>query len=306
MTIMLRKCVFLLFGFLYAFSPNGFAFAAMNDDVVHEYILEISDIDSVPVQNAIVECKLVDIGRNVIPDYISYKTNNDGRLSLKIKPVLSARYSIKTYHSKLQYRVFKDGYYQDNGQIYNLHGTENQTTDISNPRVIPVTLYKPLDYFDSHEFKDAKLKSILLANLEEIRSQAAKSQVLLRHKSIRLLTFKGRTYLTIALDNAVTYNELKYKKNDVAGAVFDEVVTKNLSALYAYTGDLGGFFGYNFEVTAYVKDFSKKYGDTKSIQFEFLIPKQSALKFCDKDISRQSLLDQSIVIMDNERIDVKL
>lgn len=69
------------------------------------------------------------------------------------------------------------------------------------------------------------------------------------------------------------------------------------------------FYGYDLKVIGYTKNFADKYSEYSAgtpIEYRFMIPEDIVRKYKNKDISGQVVLDSSIILMDDERIELKL
>jgi len=172
-----------------------------------------------------------------------------------------------------------------------------------------VVLHKPLDYF-SAEFllleKDEKLKRKVITFIDSIRIQGYLSDVYLKYKSINTTEFKGKKYLKFDFDSSVTYNSLKLNKYDIAKNLFDDVIRKILNPLNDNISDPKRFYGYDISVIGHTKSFAEKHDSSKPITYRFYLPENAVKSYKDKDISGQQLIDKSVILMDDERIDLKL
>ena len=65
-------------------------------------------------------------------------------------------------------------------------------------------------------------------------------------------------------------------------------------------------YGYDLIVNGYTKSFADENASNTEIEYRFYIPKDVVAKYKNKDISGQQLLDSSIILMDDERVDFKL
>jgi len=59
-------------------------------------------------------------------------------------------------------------------------------------------------------------------------------------------------------------------------------------------------------VIGYTKDFTEEYSTAKPIEYRFMIPENVVRKYKNKDISGQQVLNASVILMDDERIELKL
>lgn len=124
--------------------------------------------------------------------------------------------------------------------------------------------------------------------------------------SINLRTFKDKLYVEVKIGYRVTYNTLRVSMYESASMTFDEVVkklTKKISTDFKKQDSIDGFI---FNVTYTDKDFLKEYDDPKIVVNEFVLPKEACRKYANLDITNQDLINQSIVLVDGERISLNL
>ncbi|MCK4794214.1 MAG: hypothetical protein KAV87_61370, partial [Desulfobacteraceae bacterium] len=102
------------------------------------------------------------------------------------------------------------------------------------------------------------------------------------------------------------YNALRLNKYDIAKTLFDEVVRKALNPLNSHISDPTQFYGYDINIIGYTKSFTDEYSIPTSIEYRFIMPQATIRNYKDNDISGQDLLNESIILMDDERIELKL
>ena len=66
------------------------------------------------------------------------------------------------------------------------------------------------------------------------------------------------------------------------------------------------FYGYDLSVTGHTKSFAEETAVSEDIEYRFMIPESIVSKYKDKDISGQQVLDSSIILMDDERVEFRL
>ena len=118
--------------------------------------------------------------------------------------------------------------------------------------------------------------------------------------------FKEKSYVEVKINYLVTYNTLKVSMYDAASMTFDEIVkklAKKLSTDFKNQDEIAGFI---FNVTYTNKDFSEKYDLPRYVTNEFILPKDACSRYAALDITNQDLIDQSIVLVDGERISLNL
>jgi hypothetical protein len=106
--------------------------------------------------------------------------------------------------------------------------------------------------------------------------------------------------------NSNVYNSLKLSKYDIGGRLFDEVVRKILNPLNEYIGGSESLYRYDIRIIGHTKDFTEESATSQFIEYRFMMPESVVRKYKNKDITGQDLLNQSIILMDADRIELKL
>lgn len=118
--------------------------------------------------------------------------------------------------------------------------------------------------------------------------------------------FKGHNYVEVKINYLVTYNTLRVSMYDAASMTFDEIVkklAKKIATDFKKQDEIEGFI---FNVTYTNKDFLQKYDVPSIVINEFILPKDACRKYADLDITNQDLINQSIVLVDGERVALNL
>lgn len=140
------------------------------------------------------------------------------------------------------------------------------------------------------------------------------SNVLMRSKiqktvivpeGICLTEFKQKKYLSISLDYNFIFNEINMTNYSIASKLFDEVIRKLLDELIEYKSN-GTNHGFDIQIKTSSVNFVDKTKDVKNLVYRFYIPQKSVQVYKDKDISGQQLIDQSIILLNDDRIDLRL
>lgn len=84
------------------------------------------------------------------------------------------------------------------------------------------------------------------------------------------------------------------------------MVRKVLSPLNEHIAKTDQFYGYDITVVGYTRNFIDKNASETPITFRFMIPEKIVRQYKNKDISGQQVLDASVILMDDERIELKL
>lgn len=117
--------------------------------------------------------------------------------------------------------------------------------------------------------------------------------------------FKKSKYLSFKLTNKVKFNENKLTSYMIGADVFDDVVKKLLLVMGVTSSELG-VDGYSISVASTKQGFGDLEGPVKPVNFEFYFPKKLVESYLDRDISGQKLLDGSVILLNDDRVDLKL
>jgi len=273
--------------------------------VRHQYELSIVDVDGNPLEGVNIEYTLKD-GEQVVKNG-SYMTTSDGIFRENLNVNKDTRYSLLTiYKSEFDFKASKDGYYSKSGSMSSDY---DQEYSISQPIKDTIILIRPIDYFNkdfTSSISDIALKEKVLNFIDLIILQSLVTESVLETQSINLIAFKSNNYLQFRFKNVNVYNSLKLNKYDIGKILFDEVIRKVLSPLNEYIGNSDLFYGYDLTVIGYTKSFAEEYATAKPIEYRFLVPAKVVMQYKNKDISGQQVLDASVILMDDERIELKL
>ena len=274
--------------------------------VLHQYELSVVDVDVNPLEGVKIEYK-VKVDDRIVKSS-SYTTTSDGLLRESLNVTTNPTYSyITTYKSKFAFKASKKGYYSKSGSMSSEYGQEYS---YDNPvEKDKIALIRPIDYFNkgfASTISDVKLKTRILSFIDLIILQGLVTESVLKTHSVNLVSFKGKNYLQFKFTNLNVYNSLKLDKYDICKRLFDEVIRKVLSPLNEHIADFSLFYGYDLTVVGYTKSFAEEYAISKPIEYRFMIPENVVRKYKNKDISGQQVLDVSVILMDDERIELKL
>ena len=132
------------------------------------------------------------------------------------------------------------------------------------------------------------------------------SDCILEYYSVNLQEFKKEDYITFKFDNKVVYNSLQLNKYDIAERLFDEVVRKILNPLNDNLGVSKQIFGYGLNIRAATKSFTDEDAVAERLIYDFYLPQDVVNSYKNLDITGQRLLDESIILLNGERIGLKL
>lgn len=272
--------------------------------VPHQYELSVVDVDGNPLSGVKIDYELKDNERLV--ESTSYVTKSDGKVSASLTATTDPQYKYSTiYKSEFAYKASKDGYYAKSGELSKFETDSIYTP----PETKTITLIRPIDYFDkkfASTLSDVKLKTRILGFIDLIILQGLVTKSVLETQSVNLVPFKGNNYLQFKFTNVNVYNSLKLDKYDIGKRLFDEVVRKILTPLNEHVAESNLFYGYDLTVVGHTKSLAEKYATAKPIEYKFMIPEKIVRQYKNKDISGQQVLDASVILMDDERIELKL
>jgi hypothetical protein len=83
-------------------------------------------------------------------------------------------------------------------------------------------------------------------------------------------------------------------------------IRKILNPLNNAISSPNAFYGYDLVIYGYSKSFADESSHPDKIEYRFLMPQDAVRKYKEKDISGQQLLDASVILMNDERIELKL
>jgi len=274
----------------------------------HLYELLVVNVDGNPLEGVNIEYTLKD-GERIVKNG-SYITTSDGTFAARVDATRDLSISDKAiYKSEFDFTAWKDGYNSEIGNMSSDFGQEYSTSQpIKTNKIILIRTNPNLDYFNkdfASSVSDVALKKQVLYFINWIILQGIVIESPLEKKSINLISFKNNNYLQFRFKNLKVYNSLKLNKYDIGKILFDEVIRKVLSPL-EYIGSSDLFYGYDLTVIGYTKSFIEEGATEEPIEYRFLIPAKVVTQYKNKDISGQQVLDASVILMDDERIELKL
>lgn len=281
---------------------------AVPNTMTHVYKVSVKDAESKPIENAAASFEIKLNGAQTTQSQ-ACTTNASGEcvISIDVPRDYNLMYSAN-FKSSATITLKKDGYYTSSSYKTSDFGS-NLAIEKTSTQQASVTLLKPTDYlldgFGSNQ-QDKELREQSLKFLSLIRLQSFIVDASIVTKSIGTSKFKGHKYFTMKINTDNTYNSLKLDKYQIAKTIFDESIRKILNPLNDNISNPRTFHGYDLIVYGYTKSFADKYAVPSKIEYRFLLPQEAVRKYKNKDISGQQLIDQSIVLMNDERIDLKL
>ena len=270
---------------------------------LHTYDVIVKDVDGNPIENA--EVEYTSKNQTFLQDTGVEYTGTDGTVSIEVKatPDPDPKYNFPHgYNTVFEYTAKKEGYNSVRGIMRSRARTWVFEKD-------HVTLIKPTDYFDQDFISSAEgieLKVKILAMVDLIKSQGLLSKALLQKRSIKLLEFKAKRYLSIGFDSVNVYNSLQLNRYDIGKRLFDQIARKILGPLNQHISDPRAFYGYDIVIRGRTTSLAGKYAPIEDIMYSFFMPIDAVREYKNKVISGQALLDRSIILMDDERVEFRL
>jgi hypothetical protein len=270
--------------------------------LTNKYLLFIVDINEHPISEAKIEYSL--LNNSITVKEAQFLTASNG---LFLDTLLTTLNKNDYFSTELKYSISKPGYYSATGKL-ELNNPENPSPD-NLIKSKTIRLIQPIDYFSSEllSSKDFELlKSKILLILNDISLPNVYEHSYLEHRSINLIEFKSKKYLTFTFRSIDEFNLLKLNKYDIAKRFFDNIVRQVLEPLDLQFFNTTLFYGYDIKIIGSAKSFADEYASAQEIIYRFLIPNETVKSYKDKDISSQTLLDNSIILMDDDRIELLL
>lgn len=118
--------------------------------------------------------------------------------------------------------------------------------------------------------------------------------------------FKGQNYIEVKINYLVTYNTLKVSMYEAASMTFDEVVKKLAKRIVMDFKKQDSITGFIFNISYSDMDFLAKEETLRLVRNEFILPIEACQKYANLEITNQDLINQSIVLVDGERIALNL
>lgn len=216
---------------------------------------------------------------------------------------------LTVYRSRFEAEGSLPGYYPRKEFRTSAYGSSAGASSSQALTSLTLSMLKPTDYLDdslANSPEDRALKGRVLDFLDVIRVQGFLTEADVMLKGIGVSEFKGRKYLRVKVNSTTVFNSLKLDKYSVGKRLFDDSVRKMLNPLNDVIAAPRAFYGYDLVVYGYSKSFSDKYAKPERLEFRFLMPEASVRSYKNKDISGQALLDASVLLLDDERIELKL
>lgn len=308
-------------------------------EIVSSYFaVKILDIDGQPIEGATVKFKFQSAHEPLKENVFTTAQNGFALDSLRL-------YDSDNYNL-VDYSIEKEGFYKQFGYIsisnfgqasINKPIASRNSGTVSNNDVEKQRLEEYIDTYDQVEVTDKKIlnklnykkiillkpndyltddllystsystiKESVLIFIDELMIEGLLKDSYLMLKSIGIENFKDKNNLTFSFDNKIEYNSIRLNKYDVGKLIFDELIRKILTPLNSHLNTLDNFNGYDISVKTYYRSFLDKQKEASKLQFRFVIPKETVKRYKNSDITGQGVLDESIILLDDERIELRL
>lgn len=287
--------------------PNAQSKSPASDKrtVEHRYEVQASDIKGNPLEGVAVsmvftsnassprESVCVTDSSGACPDEPYVVTDEGGHSSVVL------------FLSKVQARGIKEGYFPGNSmgmssRESNLHEQHSNIT---------VVMVRPSDYLaealrSTPSAREVRERAEKFASV--IRLEAPLGNASLQPEGIGISEFKGKKYLRVRVNVHWPFDTASGSQYLHAQEIFDRVASKALSPLHSIVGVNEGYIGYDVEVVGAARNFNVPGGVVQKRQFRFLMSEAAVRKYREKDITGQALLNTSVILLDDERIEVTL
>jgi len=247
--------------------------------------------------------------------YIFYKYSNildcwDDYLAERYASVSSSAETLLRQYGKgeiekcyffADYVFEKDGYYEYSKRTLSIISKDSYNIKLE------IKLIKPEDYFNEAFLKYINKSSFhyykeLIDTLRE-SSNLCSSDFNLH--SIKEIYFKEKLYVQFDFNHMIIYNLNQLNKYKIGSRIFDDIVVKLLAPIHECNLP-EKYAGYALSVNVKTKYFIEKDAKPQNIKYDFYFNRIYVEKYKIFDISGQSLVDNSYILMDGERIELNM
>jgi hypothetical protein len=204
--------------------------------------------------------------------------------------------------SQLHYRISKDGYYSQEGDLSFLFG-DKYFAMLSESAEI--TLVRPADYF-AKDFEDTisglSANSKIREVVNDLNNGELTLEAHLNTQSIARMPFGKDTYLRFSFSSKIIYNSSYYNELQLAGKLFESSVKPFIVSLPDYFNEEKLFSGYGIAIEGYLSCLCGDDAEITTIKYLFMIPSHTLEKFVAGDIWEQQLLKESVILMNGKAI----
>ncbi len=231
-------------------------------------------------------------------------TSERGVAHFKISgtPTIEGRHVYLTMVAKI--KVEKEGYIQAADEAINIRSQwrYGQPNNIIGHDT--VKLFNPLSY-TCNELVDK-------SGLKTAKKIATWMKFDSSNEDVNLVSIcedelRGERYLSIRMASKHAFNSNVLSEYDVAKRMFTSVILEYLkSDGFIYPSESGAH-GLKFSVLTSISDFTDRDSSSgKKLKFDFYISEQGIQGLFDKTLSRQKLVDSSVVLINGDLIDLEL
>jgi hypothetical protein len=283
-------------------------FTAPPTTVIHTYELVVKDSSAQPIEGAFVTYTYTtrqEYGKTASPK-VECTTDASGLCKMRAGILLNTKVW-ERFTTILNYSISKTGFYSNSGTLSASGSTRFYANE--SPTKGVVTIYKPTDYLSkafaaSAVDRDLRDQALQFMSLIRMQSLIVDADMMLRGMGIS--SFKSKKYFQMKINTTTNFNSLKLDKYAIGKRLFDDSIRKILNPLNENISNPKSFYGYDLTIYGYTKSFANEYVSPEKIEYRFLIPQYTVRRYKDKDISGQQLLDASVILMNDERIELKL
>lgn len=239
----------------------------------------------------------------------TYTTTESGEVTVPVSTrMIDSKYG--THISITDYEVSLGEYFTGNNsntiQLVSSPITNDYNIQINHSPIEEITLYKKEDFL-SEDFDNEVLRERVLELLSFLYSQGVlEGNNLLEPFSIDYEEFRGNNNLSFIYKNFNVFNSVRLTKYEVVSRVFDESIRKQLNPLNDFLSEQESIDGYSISVNTSYKNFINDEEIPESLLVTFHLNKNDIEEYKNFDITGQELLNRSFIILDGERIDLRL
>jgi len=125
-------------------------------------------------------------------------------------------------------------------------------------------------------------------------------------KSIRIVNFKGKRYISFWIGNndMVSFNSIKFNKISLGRYIFEKYILPAIQHIEKLDKDFENIYGYHFD-TGFIllKNFVSN-GDLSILSYDFYIPSDVLKEYINYKITNKQLAKKSIILVKNNRIEI--
>lgn len=205
--------------------------------------------------------------------------------------------SLKSYRGGAA--IYSPDYYES------LQEWDDLTTKEYQERVIILALRD--DYFSNHfsSLKEAKkYKYDLEKLLDFLIVNKVPKDLYLRYKSTSIEQFKAKSFFSLAFECNDIYNSYKLDEHDIIKKLLNENIYSLIKDSNEFLSFQKNKLGLKINVVFYSRNFLNDNSAIKKSEVVYYFFNDILKKYLLKDISRQDLLAKSIILLNEDKIDI--